>query len=189
MKNKVILLVSTFIVIVSSILTAYYLIQHDQKIKLQKYQNEVAETISQQQEEAVINNFKDYYTMLDKNITQLITEFIDNKNTILVAKLESNTGVPVGILDYFTKWSNYKETYIEYLNDDENIPDGDKYNVIKQNIIDVLDDVDKYISFIYAFYENEGGADLALTINDIGDDLLQKLTAIDLMFQKISSEK
>lgn len=189
MKNKVILLVSTFIVIVSSILTAYYLIQHDQKIKLQKYQNEVVEAMIQQQEEDVINNFKDYYLVLNSNVHKLITNFKDNKNNILVAKIESNTGVPVGILDYFIEWSNYKDTYIEYLNDDENIPDGDKYNVIKQNIIDVLDDVDKYISFIYAFYENEGGADLAFTINDIGDDLLQKLTAIDLMFQKISSEK
>lgn len=189
MRNKIILLACTFIVIVSAILTAYFLIQHDQTVKLKQYQDEVAEAIIQQQEEDVINNFKDYYLVLNSNVHKLITNFKDNKNNILVAKIESNTGVPVGILDYFTKWSNYKETYIEYLNDDENIPDGDKYNVIKQNIIDVLDDVDKYISFIYAFYENEGGADLAFTINDIGDDLLQKLTAIDLMFQKISSEK
>lgn len=189
MRNKIILLACTFIVIVSAILTAYFLIQHDQTVKLEQYQNEVVEAMIQQQEEDVINNFKDYYLVLNSNVHKLITNFKDNKNNILVAKIESNTGVPVGILDYFTKWSNYKETYIEYLNDDENIPDGDKYNVIKQNIIDVLDDVDKYISFIYAFYENEGGADLAFTINDIGDDLLQKLTAIDLMFQKISSEK
>ena len=53
----------------------------------------------------------------------------------------------------------------------------------------MLDGVVEYIAFVYTFYENEGGADLAFTINDIGDDLLQKLTAIDLMFQKISSEK
>lgn len=189
MRNKIILLACTFIVIVSSILTAYYLIQHDQKIKLQKYQNEVAETISQQQEEAVINNFKDYYTMLDKNITQLITNFKDNKSNVLVAKIENNTEIPKDILDYFIEWSNYKDTYIEYLNDDANIPDGDKYKVIKQNIIDVLDGVAEYVAFVYTFYENEGSADLAFTINDIGDDLLQKLTAIDLMFQKISSEK
>lgn len=189
MRNKIILLACTFIVIVSAILTAYFLIQHDQTVKLKQYQDEVAEAMVQQQQEDVINNFKDYYLVLNSNVHKLITNFKDNKNNILVAKIESNTGVPVGILDYFTKWSNYKETYIEYLNDDENIPDGDKYNVIKQNIIDVLDDVDKYISFIYAFYENEGGADLALTINDIGDSLLQKLTAIDLMFQKISSNE
>lgn len=189
MKNKVILLVSTFIVIVSSILTAYYLIQHDQKIKLQKYQNEVAETISQQQEEDVINNFKDYYLVLNSNVHKLITNFKDNKSNVLVAKIENNTNVPKDILDYFIEWSNYKDTYIEYLNDDANIPDGDKYKVIKQNIIDVLDGVAEYVAFVYTFYENEGGADLAFTINDIGDDLLQKLTAIDLMFQKISSEK
>ena len=189
MKNKVILLVSTFIVIVSSILTAYYLIQHDQKIKLQKYQNEVAETISQQQEEAVINNFKDYYLVLNSNVHKLIANFKDNNSNVLVAKIENNTKIPKDILDYFIEWSNYKDTYIEYLNDDANIPDGDKYKVIKQNIIDVLDGVAEYVAFVYTFYENEGGADLALTINDIGDDLLQKLTAIDLMFQKISSEK
>lgn len=189
MKNKVILLVSTFIVIVSAILTAYFLIQHDQTVKLEQYQDEVTEAMIQQQEEDVINNFKDYYLVLNSNVHKLITNFKDNKSNVLVAKIENNTNVPKDILDYFIEWSNYKDTYIEYLNDDENIPDGDKYNVIKQNIIDVLDDVDKYISFIYAFYENEGGADLAFTINDIGDDLLQKLTAIDLMFQKISSEK
>lgn len=189
MRNKIILLACTFIVIVSAILTAYFLIQRDQTVKLKQYQNEVAEAMVQQQQEDVINNFKDYYLVLNSNVHKLITNFKDNKSNVLVAKIENNTNVPKDILDYFTKWSNYKETYIEYLNDDENIPDGDKYNVIKQNIIDVLDDVDKYISFIYAFYENEGGADLALTINDIGDDLLQKLTAIDLMFQKISSEK
>lgn len=189
MRNKIILLACTFIVIVSAILTAYFLIQHDQTVKLEQYQNEVVEAMIQQQEEDVINNFKDYYLVLNSNVHKLITNFKDNKSNVLVAKIENNTNVPKDILDYFIEWSNYKDTYIEYLNDDANIPDGDKYNVIKQNIIDVLDDVDKYISFIYAFYENEGGADLAFTINDIGDDLLQKLTAIDLMFQKISSEK
>ena len=189
MRNKIILLACTFIVIVSAILTAYFLIQHDQTVKREQYQNEVVEAMIQQQQEDVINNFKDYYLVLNSNVHKLITNFKDNKSNVLVAKIENNTNVPKDILDYFIEWSNYKDTYIEYLNDDENIPDGDKYNVIKQNIIDVLDDVDKYISFIYAFYENEGGADLAFTINDIGDDLLQKLTAIDLMFQKISSEK
>ena len=189
MKNKVILLACTFIVIVSAILTAYFLIQHDQTVKLEQYQNEVVEAMIQQQEEDVINNFKDYYLVLNSNVHKLITNFKDNKNNILVAKIENNTKIPKDILDYFIEWSNYKDTYIEYLNDDANIPDGDKYKVIKQTILELLDDTDKYIAFIYTFYENEGGADLAFTINDIGDDLLQKLTAIDLMFQKISSEK
>lgn len=189
MRNKIILLACTFIVIVSAILTAYYFIQHDQTVKLEQYQNEVVEAMIQQQEEDVINNFKDYYLVLNSNVHKLITNFKDNKNNILVAKIENNTKIPKDILDYFIEWSNYKDTYIEYLNDDANIPDGDKYKVIKQTILELLDDTDKYIAFIYTFYENEGGADLAFTINDIGDDLLQKLTAIDLMFQKISSEK
>lgn len=189
MKNKVILLACTFIVIVSAILTAYFLIQHDQTVKLEQYQNEVVEAMIQQQEEDVINNFKDYYLVLNSNVHKLITNFKDNKSNVLVAKIENNTKIPKDILDYFIEWSNYKDTYIEYLNDDANIPDGDKYKVIKQNIIDVLDGVAEYVAFVYTFYENEGGADLAFTINDIGDDLLQKLTAIDLMFQKISSEK
>ena len=53
----------------------------------------------------------------------------------------------------------------------------------------MLDGVAEYVAFVYTFYENEGGVDLAFTINDIGDDLLQKLTAIDIMFQKISSNE
>ena len=40
MRNKIILLACTFIVIVSAILTAYFLIQHDQTVKLEQYQNE-----------------------------------------------------------------------------------------------------------------------------------------------------
>lgn len=186
MRNKIILLACTFIVIVSAILTAYFLIQHDQTVKLEQYQNEVVEAMIQQQEEDVINNFKDYYLVLNSNVHKLITNFKDNKNNILVAKIENNTKIPKDILDYFIEWSNYKDTYIEYLNDDANIPDGDKYKVIKQNIIDVLDGVAEYVAFVYTFYENEGSADLAFTINDIGDDLLQKLTSIDIMFQKLA---
>lgn len=189
MRNKIILLASTFIVIVSAILTAYYLIQYDQNMKREQYQNKVVEAMAQQQEEDIVNNFKDYYTVLNNNVTKLITNFKDNKDTILVAKIENNTSVPVGILDYFTEWSNYKDTYIEYLSDDENIPDDDKYDVIKQDILKLLDETDTYIALIYTFYENEGGGDLAFEINDAGDSLLQKLTAIDIMFQKISSEK
>ena len=189
MRNKIILLSSTFIVIVSAILTAYYLIQYDQTMKREQYQNEVVEAMAQQHEEDIVNNFKDYYITLNNNVTQLITNFKDNKDTILVAKIENNTGVQVGILDYFIKWSEYKETYLEYLNDDENIPDNDKYNVIKQDILEILDETDTYIALIHTFYENEGGGDLAFEINDVGDSLLQKLTAIDIMFQKISSEK
>ena len=189
MRNKIILLACTFIVIVSAILTAYFLIQHDQTVKLKQYQDEVAEAMVQQQQEDVINNFKDYYLVLNSNVHKLITNFKDNKNNILVAKIENNTKIPKDILDYFIEWSDYKDTYIEYLNDDANIPDGDKYKVIKQNIIDVLDGVAEYVAFVYTFYENEGGADLAFTINDIGDGLLQKLTAIDIMFQKISSNE
>lgn len=171
MRNKIILLACTFIVIVSAILTAYFLIQHDQTVKLEQYQNEVVEAMIQQQEEDVINNFKDYYLVLNSNVHKLITNFKDNKNNILVAKIENNTKIPKDILDYFIEWSNYKDTYIEYLNDDANIPDGDKYKVIKQNIIDVLDGVAEYVAFVYTFYENEGDADLAFTINDMGDDL------------------
>ena len=189
MRNKIILLASTFIVIVLAILTAYYLIQHDQTVKREQYQNEVVEAMVQQQGEDIVNNFNDYYTVLKDNVTKLISNFKDNKDTILVAKIENNTSIPKDILDYFIKWSNYKDTYIEYLSDDKNIPDGDKYKVIKQTILELLDETDKYIAFIYSFYENEGGGDLAFTINQIGDSLLQKLTAIDLMFQKISSNE
>jgi signal transduction histidine kinase len=86
-RNKIILLACTFIVIVSAILTAYFLIQHDQTVKLKQYQDEVAEATVQQQQEDVINNFKDYYLVLNSNVHKLITNFKDNKNNILVAKI------------------------------------------------------------------------------------------------------
>jgi signal transduction histidine kinase len=57
-RNKIILLACTFIVIVSAILTAYYFIQHDQTVKLEQFQNEVVEAMIQQQQEDVINNFR-----------------------------------------------------------------------------------------------------------------------------------
>ena len=93
MRNKIILLACTFIVIVSAILTAYFLIQHDQTVKLKQYQDEVAEAMVQQQQEDVINNFKDYYLVLNSNVHKLITNFKDNKNNILVAKIENNTKI------------------------------------------------------------------------------------------------